>query len=324
MDDGGAGRRPAAVARIAEDRDRPKRTSVVVVVVTYNSAALIPSCLDSLVDAAGEVKIAEIVVVDNASQDDTLALAVDRPGTPVRGVQLGRNAGYAAGINAGLKSLAGRDYDAVLILNPDVRLHARALDTLVRSLGVENRSIIVPRLLAPDGSVQRSLRRRPSIGRALAEAIVGGARAGRFGERVTEADRYDRAGPVDWATGAALVVSRAAVADLGEWDESFLLYSEETEYELRAADRGRVVWYEPTAVAEHAGGESGTNPMLYALLTVNRTRLFRRRHGRVAAATFYLVLTLGEAVRAAMGRRTSRAAVTALVRPSRRPRELPQ
>ena len=78
-----------------------------------------------------------------------------------------------------------------------------------------------------------------------------------------------------WVTGAALLIRWDVLTAVGPWDESFLLYSEETEYFLRAADRGWTVWYEPAAQVEHVGGESRTNPTLAALLVVNKVKLFR-------------------------------------------------
>jgi GT2 family glycosyltransferase len=159
------------------------------------------------------------------------------------------------------------------------------------------------------------------VSRALTEAVLGGNLAGRLGtlgELVTDPRGYEQPGPAAWATGAAMLLSAEVVADVGQWDESFLLYSEETEYAMRAADRGWTLWYEPTAVIEHIGGESGTNPALAALLVVNKVQLFRRRRGALAARAYYLAVISGEAVRAVAGRRTARATVAALTSRSRR------
>jgi len=71
-------------------------------------------------------------------------------------------------------------------------------------------------------------------------------------------------------------------------------------------------------VVEHIGGESGTNPTLYALMVANKVRLFRRRHGVVVAGAFYGAVVLGEALRALAGRRVSRASLAALLSRSRR------
>jgi N-acetylglucosaminyl-diphospho-decaprenol L-rhamnosyltransferase len=295
-----------------------------VVVVSYNSAAVLGGCLRSLHSEA--VGLDAVVVVDNASRDGSLDVAAAAADLPLRTVQMGRNAGYAAAINAGVATLDLDELDGVLVLNPDCRLRPKTLAHLWEALHGPGpaRGISVPRLLNPDGSLQLSLRRRPTVARALGEAVLGD-RAGRIaalGELVTDPRAYDEPGPAVWATGAAMLISAEVLRVVGPWDESFLLYSEETEFTLRTADHGWSLWYEPAAEVEHIGGESGTNPTLAALCVVNRVRLYRRRHGVIASGAYYLSVLVGEAVRALAGRRTSRASVSALVRPSRRIRSL--
>ncbi|MEV7807016.1 glycosyltransferase family 2 protein [Microbispora sp. NPDC088329] len=296
---------------------------IAVVIVTYNSAKILGGCLDSLPAGARGVDLREIVVADNASRDESTAIA-ERAGATV--VRVGRNAGYAAAFNAGVAALDLWRLDAVMILNPDCRLRPGCLAPLAAALGEPGLGIAAPRLLSVDGHTHPSLRRTPSVRRAWAEALIGGRLAGRvaaLGEVITDPAVYERPGPADWATGAALLMSVRALADVGPWDESFLLYSEETEYALRAADRGWRLWYEPSAVVEHIGGEAKVNPMLAALLTVNKVRLFRRRRGPVSSAAYYLAVVLGESIRALRGRRPAREAVAWLLRPSRRISALP-
>ncbi|WP_336209645.1 glycosyltransferase family 2 protein [Nonomuraea sp. LPB2021202275-12-8] len=299
---------------------------VAVVIVTYNSADVLEGCLASLTAGAGEVQLADVVVADNASKDDSTAIA-DRADLPVKVVQLGRNAGYAAAVNAGIAALDLDDVDGVYVLNPDCRLRPGAIAPLLACLREPGRGIAVPYMVNPDGSLQPSLRRMPTVGRAVVEAVIGGERAGRLGtlgELVTDPRDYARPGAFAWATGAAMLISPRVVREVGAWDESFLLYSEETDYCLRAADLGWSTWYEPASVIEHIGGDSGVNPMLAALLVVNKVRLYRRRHGRLSGLAYYLAVLAGEALRALAGRRTSRASVTALLRPSRRLTALPR
>lgn len=295
---------------------------VPVVIVTYNSADVLDGCLRSL-NSQG-VHLAAVVIADNASRDGSLAIARSATHLPVTIVRLGRNAGYAAAVNAGVATLNGRDdLDAVFVMNPDCRLRADTLVRLACALDVPGRGIAVPRLVNPDGTLQPSLRRMPTVRGALAEAVLGGRIAGRIGtlgELVTDPRRYELPGAAAWATGAAMLISARVLREVGPWDESFLLYSEETEFALRAADRGWALWYEPTAVVEHIGGDSGVNPALAALLVVNKVRLFRRRRGTFAWLAYYLAVLLGELARALAGRRTSRAVLAALIRPSRRAR----
>jgi N-acetylglucosaminyl-diphospho-decaprenol L-rhamnosyltransferase len=292
-------------------------TRIGVVIVTYNSADVLEGCLDSLRSQQVEVAVA---VADNDSRDDSVAIA-ERAGLPLRVVRMGRNAGFAAGINAGVDALDAAGVDAVFVMNPDCRLRPDTLLRLAAALREPGRGIAVPRLLNPDGSLQPSLRNAPTVRGAIAESIIGGTRAGRIGtlgELVTDHRRYERPGPAVWATGAAMLISAATLRDVGRWDESFLLYSEETDFALRAADRGWTLWYEPAAVVEHIGGDQAKNPTLAALAEINRVRLFRRRHNPVVALAYHAAVAAGAAIRALAGRHTSRASLAVLLIPSRR------
>jgi GT2 family glycosyltransferase len=300
---------------------------VAVVVVTYNSAEVLPGCLESLRNGgADDVELTDVVVVDNASDDSSTEIAKSTEGLPISVVQLTENAGYAAGINAGVTTLRDRPPDAVMVVNPDCRFRPRTLDTLARALRAPGCGIVAPRLINPNGSLQPTLRRLPTVLGAFAEAIIGGRIADRLGlgELVFSDGPHDGPGPAAWVTGAALLMAWAMLESVGPWDESFLLYSEETEYMLRAADQGWSTWYEPAAVVEHKGGESGTRPSLAALLTVNKVTLFRRRHGRVEGNAYTVGVFLGMLFRAAIGQRTARASVAALLFPSRRITSLAQ
>src|SRR5436190_1206167 len=175
---------------------------IAIVIVTFNSADVLDGCLRSL--ASQGVSVAPVVVADNASTDGSLALAEAATDLPVRTVQLGRNAGYAAAVNAAIAQLDTRKLDAVFVMNPDCRLRPDALFRLAKALRQPGHGIAVPLLLNEDGTMQPSLRRSPTVGRALAEAFLGGVagRIGTLGELITRPDEYDRPGPTVWATGA--------------------------------------------------------------------------------------------------------------------------
>jgi GT2 family glycosyltransferase len=287
---------------------------VAVIVVTWNSAKVLPGFLAALPDGMAGLDW-RLVVADNDSADDTVeVLAKLAPDATV--VQTGRNAGYAAGVNAALE--AAGEHGVALICNPDIRMRQGCAKRLVDSLG-DGVGIAVP-LLYEEGrdTPHHSLRRESSVLRALGEAVIGNRRAGRFprlSELVTDPGAYRRPTRADWATGALMAISAECRAACGPWDESFFLYSEETEYCLRARDLSYATQLEPSAEAVHLGGDSQVSPRLWSLLTVNRVRLYRRRHGAVATACFRAAVLLRETSRAALGRRASRAAVAALLRP---------
>ncbi|MGW2522456.1 glycosyltransferase family 2 protein [Streptomyces sp. NPDC001617] len=287
---------------------------IAVLVVTWNSASVLPGFLAALPDGMAGLDW-RLVVADNDSADDTLeVLRTLAPDATV--VRTGRNAGYAAGVNAALN--AAGDHGGVLICNPDIRMRQGCAKRLVDRLG-DGVGIAVP-LLYEEGhdTPHFSLRRESSVSRALGEAVIGNRRAGRFpslSELVTDPAAYSRPTRADWATGALMAVSADCLAACGPWDESFFLYSEETEYCLRARDLGYATQLEPTAEAVHLGGDSQVSPRLWTLLTLNRVRLYRRRHSALATACFRGAVFLREASRAAFGRKASRMAATALLRP---------
>ena len=285
-------------------------------VVTHDSAAVVPGLLRSLGDELATPGF-ELVVVDNRSTDDTVAV-VEREVPAARIIRSPVNRGYAAAVNRVLPDVAPGD--ALLVLNPDARLLPGCVGALRDALDEPGTGITVPRLTAEGGELSWSLRRRPTVLRAFGEAVLGGVRAGRvaaLGEMVTSPEAYRRSAPVDWATGAVMMISGECLAAVGEWDESYFLYSEETDFALRARRAGLSTRFVPEAEAVHIGGQSMTSPPLYALLTVNRLRLFRRLHGPAAGAAFAAALALNEALRST--RPTHRLALRALVsRPARR------
>ena len=132
---------------------------VTVAVVTWNSADVLPGLVASLPVGAGDVPY-RLVVVDNDSSDDTVAVA-QRLCPDATVVQTGRNAGYAAGVNAAVA--ATPDAPAVLVLNPDVRLEPGCLPTLVAALDRPGTGIAVPRLVDGDGELIHSMRRHPTL-----------------------------------------------------------------------------------------------------------------------------------------------------------------
>ena len=288
---------------------------VVVVVVTYESAALVPDLVASLPVGMGDLAW-RLVVVDNASADGTpdvvRALAPDAVV-----LEMGRNAGYAAGINAGA-AYAGPGR-ALLVLNPDVRLTAGCVPALLAALDQPGTGVAVPRLLDGDGVLVPSMRREPTLVRAVADAVLGASRAGgvgRLGEMVTGAGEYDRAQQTDWAEGSTQLVSAECWRRCGPWDESYFLYSEETDFHLRAGEAGFAVRFVASAEATHLEGDSGTSPRLWALLTANKLRFYGRRASALPTAAYWLALFLRESTRAARRDAIARAATRTLLRPA--------
>jgi GT2 family glycosyltransferase len=288
---------------------------VAVVVVTYNSESLIEDFLAALDDGLKAVSWS-LTVADNASSDGTVEL-VRRLAPTATLVQMGRNAGYAAGINAGVA--AARKHSAILVLNPDVRLMPGCVAELLCSMQ-PGAGLAVPRIVDRNSQLIPSMRREPSVLRAWGDALLGASRAGRYaalGETVSDPRLYDREMITDWAEGSTLLISAECWRRCSPWDESFFLYSEETDFMLRAGDAGLVTQYVPSAHAIHLEGDSTTSPSLWSLLIINKVLLFSRRNGKVRTAAYYAALLAREVSRSMLGKAISWRAAKALLNPRR-------
>ncbi|HZD22651.1 MAG TPA: glycosyltransferase [Acidimicrobiia bacterium] len=281
------------------------------IVVTHNNAEILDACLDSLTENMQAEPGLSVVVVDNRSSDDSSERARAHPVRPRVVVQ--DNLGYAAGINAGI-AVFDDDTSHVLVLNPDVRLERDAVTRLVDSVEKPGVGIAVPRMVDGDGQLLHSLRREPTALRALGEAVLGGRASSNpaLGEVIIDPYAYERPTQADWATGAAMLISAECRHAVGPWDERYFLYSEETDFALRARNLGYATQLVPEATATHLGGDSSVSPRLWSILTINRIRLQRRRKGLLRTIPYALGVTLFAVIRALAGRPTAKASLKAL------------
>jgi GT2 family glycosyltransferase len=290
---------------------RPVFADCSIVVVTHDSARHIEALLGSLAAAAPGLEL-HVVVVDNASRDDTVT-RVRAAGVDC--VALPDNRGYAAGINEGRARVDPRV--PLLVLNADLSLRPHSITRLLAATQDPDVGVVVPSLFDGDGRRARSLRREPTLLRALGDSLFGShwrRRPPWFGEIVWDDAEYDHCQDVDWATGAALLVSAECDDRVGAWDERYFLYSEEVDYCARVRDADLRVRYVPDAGIDHAEGGSGRSPALTALLAVNRVQYYASRHGARAARAFRWVVILHELLR--VGEQGHRRAVVDLFAPA--------
>lgn len=272
-----------------------RAADVAVLVVTYNSARDIDAMLSSLRHEAAGLRL-RVVVADNDSTDHTVEVVRRHPDVVL--VDSGGNLGYAAGVNRALR--AAGDAGAYLILNPDLQVRPGAIAAMFHDITSGVGDVVVPRLEGPGGVHRWSLRREPSLATAVGDALFGSRwqqRPAAFAEIDSAPESYQFGHEVEWATGAAVMLSRETAIAVGDWDERFFLYSEETDFFRRAREAGAVTWYEPRATMMHAGGGSGSSTDLNALMAVNRIRYFRKHHAEPRAALFRAGVILHEVLR---------------------------
>lgn len=292
----------------------PSPPDVAAVVVTYNSTRHVGALLDSLPAAFGGLTYS-VLVVDNDSTDGTPELLAGRSDCAVVRAS---NDGYAAGINRAV--LASPHAATILILNPDATLDPDSVPLMLEVLRQRpGAGIIAPRVREEDGSLSPTLRRGPTLGRVGGLSFTG---LPVFAERIETPEAYEHEHEVDWAVGAILLVDRRCFDTLSGLDESFFLYSEETDFSLRARDAGWSTVYTPRAGAMHVGGGSGESATTHTMQMLNRVRIYRRRTGTLRAWVYFNLTIVVELRRAVLGQRMSWTTVRALLRPSLRPPRL--
>lgn len=212
-----------------------------VVVVTYHSGRTLAACLASV------PRDVPVVVVDNASADDTCQVARSaRPDVAL--VQAPHNLGFGTACNLGARELPGHD---LLFLNPDACLEPGALEALMAVLGRDEQvGAVGPAILDAAGVLEWSWGEDASL---LAEWT----RRGEHHQRRREAGA---ARAVGWVTGGCCLVRRAAFEAVRGFDERYFLYFEDLDLCRRLRGAGYRVWFEPAARARHARGGSAHAP----------------------------------------------------------------
>lgn len=234
------------------DRD-PEPVSVVV--VNYNAGPLLLECI-----AASLRQAEEVVVVDNASSDGSLAALEERfRGEPrLRVIASGRNLGFAAGCNLGSRA-ATAPY--ILFLNPDCLLGTDSLRRMVEVLEANPQAgMLGGLLLNPNGTEQGGCRRAvPTPWRSFVRAFGLSRLAHRWPRlfldfHLHEEPLPDRPIEVEAISGALTLVRRQAMADVGLWDEGYFLHCEDLDWCMRFREKGWGIFFVPDAPVVHYQG----------------------------------------------------------------------
>lgn len=255
-----------------------------IVIVNWNVKELLQRCLLSLGGVATRVPSApatEVVVVDCASSDGSVEM-VRREFAWVRLIASDENLGYAGGNNLGMAEATGR---YLLILNPDTEVVGDTLATMVRYLD-ENPPVgaLGPQLQYPDGTLQSSRRRFPTLATAFWESTLlhQWFPSNRVARLYHLADRpADVPQPVDWLVGAALMIRREAWQQAGPLDEGFFMYFEELDWCRRCRKAGWEIHYLPVAKIVHYEGKSSQQVVTAAVIRFQRSkvRYFQKYYG---------------------------------------------
>ena len=224
-----------------------------IVIVSFNTREDTLACLASI-HAAPPRSLGTIFVVDNASSDGTVeAIRAAWPAVDV--TALPRNAGFGAANNVALRRSTAA---LVLLLNSDTVAPPGAVDALVARLDATGAAAIGPRLVDDAGRPELSFGAMLNPLTEIGQMALGRlARTERSWARRRLERRLATERPVDWVSGACLLIRRADAAAAGFFDERYFLYEEDVDLCAALRARGGRVWFTPHATVVHRGGRSG-------------------------------------------------------------------
>ncbi|WP_161799537.1 glycosyltransferase [Pseudarthrobacter siccitolerans] len=228
-----------------------------VVIVTYNSAHVIGDCLRALVPAAE----LEIIVVDNASRDETLDIVrAEFPAVII--IRNRENRGFAKAVNLGAESASG---DVILLLNPDATIAYENVLSLSASLLADTGLAVIAPVLSDGAGEFRTV----SAGMAptLRNMLNHSAGLSRFGgviplfrgHYLLSKDLRAESVDVDWVSGGCLMVKRDDWEAVNGLTERWFMYAEDIEFCMRIRERGRRIRIQPNLLASHSIGGSSSN-----------------------------------------------------------------
>jgi hypothetical protein len=255
---------------------------VSVVVVNWNTCDLLAQCLASVAETTDAAQV-EVVVIDNASTDGSLAMVRDRF-PAARLIANSDNVGFGRANNQAAEVSRAPYF---LLLNSDALLLPRTLASMLELAGSEPRAAAVgARLCNPDLSFQASYNRFPNLWRQL--LILSGAGRRLWRRSYPSYGPATERGPqrVEWVGGACMLLRAEAFMAVGGFDPGYFMYGEEMDLCYRLRQAGWEVWYHPAAVAIHHGGgsQTGGGVELQSMLYRSTMRFFRTHYGRQYAA----------------------------------------
>lgn len=278
---------------------------VSIIIVSWNTRALLATCLDSLFEHPPHGTF-EVWVVDNASDDGSAQFVRDQF-PQIRLIPNTHNLGYVHANNQAIEQCSG---EYILLLNPDTVVPDGALSVLCEVLGAhQDIGAVGPRLLNPDGSAQQSWGVFPSLVREVTGANLYN-RVARFGK--TSGLIHERkvgaylVQEVDWIRGACLMTKRSALNTIGLLDESFHMYSEEMDLCYRLKQAGYQSYYVPLTTVIHVGGAASEQVASKTFLLYYRSVLyfFVKHHRAQSVLVMRLIVALKSSVNLLRGARS--------------------
>lgn len=244
-----------------------------VILVNYNGKQYNEACIESLLKQRGGSET-KIVIVDNASRDDSMQIIEKRFGgdSRIETICLDDNYGFSYANNVGIRRAMEWRADYVLLLNNDTEAEENLFSELLACADRHPNSMVAPKIYYSD-------RRNViwSAGGAVSPII---RKVRHIGLDQEDAGQFEQEHRIGFATGCSLLLPRTVIDRAGLLDERFFLYYEDTEYCFRLQKMGIEIWYCPQARLYHkvGGGSGGADSPLCAYYIARNWLLCNREH----------------------------------------------
>ncbi len=244
-----------------------------VILVNYNGEKYNVACIESILANSGAAEL-KIIVVDNASQDDSMRLLGEKyaGNEQLELIRLDDNYGFSYANNVGIDRAKEQGADYVILLNNDTEIMPDMLSQLWECAKRHPGSVAVPKIYYSDDR-----KRLWSAGGSFSPVIK---KAGHIGLNETDQGQYDQEREIGFATGCCLWIPMEVIEKAGTLDARFFLYYEDTEYSFRLHRMGIPIYYCPRAVMYHKVGAStrGADSALCAYYIARNWLLCNRLH----------------------------------------------
>ncbi len=244
-----------------------------VILVNYNGKQYNDACIESLLKQRGVCET-KIILVDNASQDDSMRMIEEHFGgdSRIETIYLDDNYGFSYANNIGIRRAGEWGADYVLLLNNDTEAEEDFISSLLLGADRHPDSVIAPKICYSD--------RRDilwSAGGAVSPLI---RKVRHIGLDQKDAGQFDAERRIGFATGCCLLLPKKVIERAGLLDERFFLYYEDTEYCFRLQKMGIGIWYCPQAKLYHkvGAGSGGADSPLCAYYIARNWLLCSRLH----------------------------------------------
>jgi GT2 family glycosyltransferase len=285
---------------------KPKLTwhsmhEISIIIVSWNAQSYLRDCLASVRETGGPL-VREVIVVDNASSDGSSTMVAEEFPEVVL-IRSNENLGFARANNLGMTHASGTLF---ALINSDVIVHPECLQRLATFLDQHHEVALAgPKVFGRDNRVQISCGRLPGVWNTVCEFLLLYKIFPRwplFSGFQMKPWEVERQTDVEVLSGCFCLARRAAVDEVGVFDEQFFFYAEDVDWCKRFRDAGWKIALVPDATTTHFGGGSSSNASRRYSIEILRANLiyWRKHHGNLGQAEYYLLAMIQHSLRFAV------------------------